>query len=172
MGIRSLPIRLKYRCKSTLFLINTKKYFIFAHIFPEKGNLKPKIVIQRIQTIYLLVAILSTIGLYATGQDVEIAEIPFLAQGTTIASALLSVISIFSFKNRPKQIIFNHLNILINALLIGVLVYWILNLSGGIDFPEKGIEFFFPFINVVMFLLANANIRKDEKLVKSVDRLR
>lgn len=128
--------------------------------------------IQRVQSIYLIVAILSMIGLYATSEDVELLGNDIIVRVSAIVSAMLSIITIFSFNKRPKQILFNYLNILINALLIGLLVYWILNLSGGFDFPEKGIELVFPPVSLLMFVLANINIRKDEKLVKSVDRLR
>ena len=145
-------------------------------LFPLQRELKKlktkKIVIQRVQSIYLLVAILAMIGLFATAQDVEIFGNTFLVKVSAVVSAMLSVITLFSFKNRNKQILFNYLNILINALLVCLLVFWMLNLSGGISFPEKGIEFVFPLVALVMFVLANYNIRKDEKLVKSVDRLR
>ena len=66
----------------------------------------------------------------------------------------------------------NGVNMFINALLIGLLLYWMLNLSGGINFPEKGIEVIFPIVAVFCLLMANIYIRRDEKLVKSVDRLR
>jgi len=56
--------------------------------------------------------------------------------------------------------------------LTGLLIYWLLNLSGGIDFPEKGIELAFPLISLFCLFMANIFIRKDEKLVKSVDRIR
>ena len=61
---------------------------------------------------------------------------------------------------------------IINALLLGLLAYWLLTLSGGIDFPETGIEPLFPLLSVICLLIANVYIRKDERLVKSVDRLR
>lgn len=138
----------------------------------EKELEKYKIVIQRIQSIYLLGAIIAMIGLLTTAQDVEIFGSAFLVKTSAVISSLLSLITIFSFKNRSKQILFNSLNILINALLVGLLVHWMLNLSGGIDFPEKGIELVFPLVASIMFVLANINIRKDEKLVKSADRLR
>lgn len=128
--------------------------------------------IQRIQTIYLLGVVLAEIGLYATAQDVELLNNNFITNAAVMLSAVLSVVAIFSFKNRKKQIIFNYLNILINALLIGLLVYWLLNLSGGISFPEKGIEPIFPLISIICLVLANINIGRDERLVKSVDRIR
>ncbi|HAV01716.1 MAG TPA: DUF4293 domain-containing protein, partial [Chryseobacterium sp.] len=39
-------------------------------------------------------------------------------------------------------------------------------------FPEKGIEPLFPLLAIISLLIANVYIRKDERLVKSVDRLR
>ena len=160
----------------TIFDKYKKKLYFCAEVIPlTKGIKKIKnkeIVIQRVQSIYLLIAILAMIGLFATAQDVEIFGNTFLVKVSAVVSAMLSVVTIFSFKNRPKQVLFNYLNILINALLVCLLVFWMLNLSGGISFPEKGIEFVFPLVALVMFVLANYNIRKDEKLVKSVDRLR
>jgi peptidoglycan/LPS O-acetylase OafA/YrhL len=129
-------------------------------------------VLQRIQTLYLIVTILLSVALYFTSQDVEVLGSNSVISMVACGSLLLSLISIFSYKNRPRQVLFNRLNIFINALLIGLLVYWMLNLPGGISIPEKGIEFIFPLIALVMFVFANIHIQKDEKLVKSVDRLR
>ena len=78
----------------------------------------------------------------------------------------------FSYKNRNRQLLLNTFSIAINAVLIALLVYWLQTLSGGISFPEKGIEPAFPSIAVICLFLANIYIRKDERLVKSVDRLR
>ena len=128
--------------------------------------------LQRIQTIYLIVTILLSIALYFTSQDVEVLGSYRMVGMAACGSLLLSLITIFSYKNRPRQILFNKVNIFINALLIGLLAYWLLNLSGGISIPEKGIEPVFPFLSIVCLLLANMYIRKDERLVKSVDRLR
>ncbi|MCJ7934263.1 MAG: DUF4293 domain-containing protein [Chryseobacterium sp.] len=128
--------------------------------------------LQRIQTIWTLLAVLAAVFLFITGQDVAVLDsIPVLNIGC-IVLVLLGALSIFSFKNRKRQILLNTISIIINALLIGVLAYWLLNLSGGIQFPEKGIEPVFPLIAVICLLMANVYIRKDERLVKSVDRLR
>lgn len=128
--------------------------------------------LQRIQTIWTLLAVLAAVFLFITGQDVVISDsIPLLNMGCIIL-VIIGALSIFSFKNRKRQILLNTISIIINVLLIGVLVYWLLNLSGGIHFPEKGIEPIFPLIAVICLLIANIYIRKDERLVKSVDRLR
>ncbi|WP_312300432.1 DUF4293 domain-containing protein [Chryseobacterium sp.] len=128
--------------------------------------------LQRIQTIWTLLAVLAAVFLFITGQDVVISDsIPVLNIGC-IVLVIIGALSIFSFKNRKRQILLNTISIIINALLIGVLAYWLLNLSGGMQFPEKGIEPVFPLIAVICLLIANVYIRKDERLVKSVDRLR
>ncbi|MBP2618614.1 DUF4293 family protein [Chryseobacterium jejuense] len=128
--------------------------------------------LQRIQTIWTLLAVLAAVFLFITGQDVVISDsIPVLNIGCIIL-VIIGSLSIFSFKNRKRQILLNTISIIINALLIGVLAYWLLSLSGGIQFPEKGIEPIFPLIAMICLLIANVYIRKDERLVKSVDRLR
>lgn len=128
--------------------------------------------LQRIQTIWTLLAVLAAVFLFITGQDVAVfGSVPVLNIGC-IVLVITGALSIFSFKNRKRQILLNTISIIINALLIGVLAYWLLNLSGGIDFPEKGIEPVFPLVAVICLLIANVYIRKDERLVKSVDRLR
>ncbi|WP_431611588.1 DUF4293 family protein [Chryseobacterium sp. 'Rf worker isolate 10'] len=128
--------------------------------------------LQRIQTIWTLLAVLAAVFLFITGQDVVISDsIPLLNIGC-IVLVIIGALSIFSFKNRKRQILLNMISIIINVLLIGVLAYWLLNLSGGIHFPEKGIEPVFPFVAVICLLIANVYTRKDERLVKSVDRLR
>ena len=126
--------------------------------------------LQRIQTIWTLLAVLAAVFLFITGQDVVISDSIPLLNISCIVLVIIGALSIFSFKNRKRQILLN--TIIINALLIGVLAYWLLNLSGGIQIPEKGIEPIFPLIAVICLLIANIYIRKDERLVKSVDRLR
>lgn len=128
--------------------------------------------LQRIQTIWIFLSILGAVFLFVTAQDFSLFRaIPFISVVCAILS-LIGFLSVLSYKNRKRQILLNNISIFINALLLGLLVYWLLNLSGGIDFPEKGIEPFFPFIAMICLFIANIYIRKDDRLVKSVDRLR
>ena len=128
--------------------------------------------LQRIQTVWIFLAILGAVFLFVTGQDISLfGSTPFI----TIICALMMLVeffSILSYKNRKRQILLNTISIFINALLLGSLAYWVLTLSGGIQFPEKGIEPFFPFLSMICLFIANVFIRKDDRLVKSVDRLR
>ena len=128
--------------------------------------------LQRIQTVWIFLAVLGAVFLNITAQDFDILGRYLTINASTVILILFGVLSIFNFKNRKRQILLNTISIIINALLTGLLVYWLLNLSGGIHFPEKGIEPVFPLLSVICLLLANVYIRKDERLVKSVDRLR
>lgn len=128
--------------------------------------------LQRIQTVWIFLAVLGAVFLNITAQDFDVLGAYLTINVSTVILILFGVLSIFSFKNRKRQILLNNISIIINALLIGLLAYWLLNLSGGISIPEKGIEPVFPLISVICLLLANVYIRKDERLVKSVDRLR
>lgn len=128
--------------------------------------------LQRIQTVFLAVALLASLALFYTAGDVAIGGNVWLVRILAVISGLLSAFSIMSYMQRKRQIAVNNINLILNALLIGLLVFWLYNLSGGMHFPEKGIEPVFPVIAMFCLLMANANIRNDEKLVKSVDRLR
>jgi len=90
-----------------------------------------------------------------------------------IASAILALIAIFMFKNRKFQFVLGRLNIILNFILLGLFVYRSLSISGETsDVSEKGIGILLPIFSIVFLVLANKAIKKDEDLVKSVDRLR
>ena len=128
--------------------------------------------LQRIQTVWIFLAILGAIFLFVTGQDFSVfGPTPFISV-VCVVLILFGFLSILSYKDRKRQILLNNISIFINALLLGLLAYWLLNLSGGIQFPEKGIEPIFPLISMISLLIANVFIKKDDRLVKSVDRLR
>jgi O-antigen ligase len=128
--------------------------------------------IQRIQTIWTFLAVLAAVFLFITGQNVILSDHFPILNIACVILVLIGLLSVFSYKNRKRQILLNNISIIINVLLVGVLTYWLLNLSGGIQFPEKGIEPIFPLIAIVCLFIANTYIKKDERLVKSVDRLR
>jgi hypothetical protein len=136
--------------------------------------------IQRIQTIYLLLAFVITgvlpfvFPLWTTSDGKE-----FLFMQTRVyviifgLSTTLTLISIISFKKRQNQFVIGRLNIVLNLILLGLFVYRSLNLSGATPtVSEKGIGMFLPILAIVLLVLANKAIKKDEDLVKSVDRLR
>lgn len=128
--------------------------------------------LQRIQTIFILVSLIGTIIFYTQSQDINTGFFDELIMIFCVILLFLGSLSIFSFKNRKRQVLLNFFGIAINVLLITLSVFWLQSLSGGMDFPEKGIEPMISFLSMVSLFLANRYIRKDERLVKSVDRLR
>ncbi|MFD0977822.1 DUF4293 domain-containing protein [Salinimicrobium gaetbulicola] len=135
--------------------------------------------LQRIQTIYLFLAALVSAGLifvFSIGEnnagEAVFAQDILLVFGLFLASAALSLVTIFLFKNRKLQFVLGRLNIILNLILLGLFVYWSLNISGESNISEKGIGMLIPIISIVFLVLANKAIKKDEDLVKSVDRLR
>ena len=135
--------------------------------------------LQRIQTVYLLLALVVSAGLvfvfhlWITKENVKLfAQDELLYFGLFLGSGLLSLISIFMFKNRKSQFVLGRLNIILNFILLGLFVYQSLNLSGETNVSEKGIGMLLPIFSIVFLALANKAIKKDEDLVKSVDRLR
>jgi hypothetical protein len=137
--------------------------------------------IQRIQTVYLLLTFVVTgvlmffIPLWTlnTGKAFYFMQDQFYTILLGL-STMLTVISIISFKKRQNQFVMNRLNIILNLILLGLFVYRSLNLSGETvnAVSEKGIGMFLPIVAIVLLVLANKAIKKDEDLVKSVDRLR
>ena len=135
--------------------------------------------LQRIQTIYLTLAagisgavcIFVPYGLNQNREALYAYEEPAIFSLYMI-SAVLSLITIFLYKNRKLQFVLGRINILLNFILLGVFVYWSLTISGETMVSEKGIGMLIPVISIVLLVLANKAIKKDEDLVKSVDRLR
>ena len=136
--------------------------------------------IQRIQTIYLLLAFIVTgillffIPLWTMSDNKEYffmqSQVYTIILGLSNSLTLLSVVS---YKKRQNQFVINRLNIVLNLILLGLFVYRSLNLSGETPaVSEKGIGMFLPAVAIVLLVLANKAIKKDEALVKSVDRLR
>jgi hypothetical protein len=134
--------------------------------------------LQRIQTVYLIIAFIATgvLPFVFPLWKIDSKEDYFMSNMIYTSlfglSTALTLISIISFKKRQQQFVMNRLNMILNLILLGLFVYRSLNLSGGTVVPEKGIGMFLPIISIVMLVLANKAIKKDEDLVKSVDRLR
>lgn len=94
-----------------------------------------------------------------------------LFQIALYSSAAISFLTIFLFKNRKIQLKLGWLNILVNIILIGSLLYCLLNLPGD-TISEKGIWACVPLLSIALLSIANRLIKKDDDLVKSVERFR
>lgn len=138
--------------------------------------------IQRIQSIYLLLASLSGGALFAlpfaTGNKMQegiLTDGLFNIQDhlvlliLTSMVAAIALLSIFLFNNRKLQMNIGKVNLLLTLGLIGWTAYLFLPI---IELATLGLGFPFPFVLIIMTLLANKNILKDERLVRSADRIR
>ncbi|OIV39654.1 DUF4293 domain-containing protein [Flavobacterium johnsoniae] len=137
--------------------------------------------IQRIQTVYLLLTFVVTgvLMFFMPLWTLNTGKAFYFMQDqlyTVILglSTMLTIVSIISYKKRQNQFVMGRLNIILNLILLGLFVYRSLNLSGETvnAVSEKGIGMFLPIVAIVLLVLANKAIKKDEDLVKSVDRLR
>ncbi len=168
--LRILTAIIQLYFKSTDTAIKKKHLFLRQYY---------QLMLQRIQTIYLFIALLLSgvliffVSLWddGAGDPVYVEEVT-LALSLFLGSALLSLITIFLYKNRKLQFVLGRVNILVNFFLLGFFVYWTLIVPGEMNISEKGIGMFVPVISIVFLVLANKGIKKDEDLVKSVDRLR
>jgi len=151
--------------------------------------------IQRIQTVYLLVAcillaiifvfpyaellgandqvyIFNYNGLSLLGQDslYFLTVPPIILLGLTV---LIGLVSIFLFKKRVLQMRLNFINLILILGYIGLNYYYIHSFSNQLNgMVSYKITAAFPLVAVILIFLAIKSIGKDEALIRSMDRLR
>ena len=152
--------------------------FIKKKIYFCSRNFKK--MLQRIQTIYLLIAFITTgvlpfvFPLWKLSNGLDFYFMQNMVYATLFGlSTTLSLLGIISYSKRLNQFVIGRLNMILNLILLGLFVYHSLMVSGeAVTVSEKGIGMFLPVFAIVFLALANKAIKKDEDLVKSVDRLR
>ncbi len=145
--------------------------------------------IQRIQSIYLLLASLAGFGLLglpfakttAPVSDSALFADATYSVGDNIAllvlfavAGALALAAIFLFNNRPTQMKLTQLGIVANVvgLALTVIVFWQDGQFGSSVDVQDGLGAYLPFGFLLFGILALRAIRKDENLVQSMDRLR
>ncbi len=109
--------------------------------------------------------------------SLEIVEtFPYLLIGIfAIVSAAVALIEIFQFNNRLTQVKMGALNSLLMSTVLGIALYLTFQVD-KIVAPESrgdyGAGLFITCVGLICNVLANRFIRRDENLVRSVDRLR
>ncbi len=148
--------------------------------------------IQRIQSLFLLLAAIAggTMGSFdlwkatitrgaTTAVETFNATSSYLIFTVLLVSTILSLVTIFLYKKRKLQFRLTVLNILL-AIGILALIYFkvqdtanTLQSSGAIIVRANYLlPAFLPVVMIVCLFLAARGIYKDEKLIKSLDRLR
>jgi len=93
-----------------------------------------------------------------------------------ILTALMGVIAlftIFQFKNRKLQLKLIMINMLINFGLLASIFYFADSIGTQLELKaEYDIAAYFPVASVLLLILANRNVRADEKLIRQSERLR
>ncbi|GHB35803.1 DUF4293 domain-containing protein [Mongoliitalea lutea] len=87
----------------------------------------------------------------------------------------MAIFSLLQFKNRGKQMLINMVNSLLMAVMLGLVVYKTYSFNAEFNPQANGafvLGFWAIIGGMIMNLLANRFIRKDEMLVRSVDRIR
>jgi len=153
--------------------------------------------IQRIQSIYLLTASLligsllflpfieivsangdiyrfDSSGFYREGiQNPKVIFESLSIMLLVIVSAIFIFITIFQYNRRTRQIGFSKLNILIILVVSAIMCYDVnrcVQLTQGIY--SLKVYLAFPLISIILIYLAIKAIIKDERLLKSIDRIR
>mgnify|MGYP006273172401 CR=1 FL=1 len=150
---------------------------------------------QRIQSIFLILAFIVSLGyffwplaLFPTGSGEIVLSIKGFSTGKgetlsllypyLILSGIISFLilyQLFSFKKRIRQIQTGKAIILLSVLWYGLgLIHFYTYFQ---DFKvlltaKPHVSLFIPLVIIVLVILANRYIRKDEELVRSVDRIR
>lgn len=163
--------------------------------------------IQRIQTLFLLIAFIATVLLFFfpvatiteyTQVQSELLETDYYELNATgfndpspnstplmngyaffpvviilIMELILIGYTIFRYKNRMHQLKLVKMGIFLNIILVAgiFLNYPKLFIDSQIEI-EPGLATYFPLVSLIFLVIAYRYILKDEKLVKSVDRLR
>ncbi len=158
--------------------------------------------IQRVQSIFLfLVAVamllvllfpiwhqvnpaqteMTTLNAY-TLKTVEIASQETVSQegkyfiaGLALLAMGLALFSLSQYKDRGKQMLINMINSIVMVTNVGLIVWTAHSANEAINPQVNGafvLGFYAIFGGMIMNLLANRFIRKDEMLVRSVDRIR
>ncbi len=93
-----------------------------------------------------------------------------------IGLGLLNIYTIFQFKKRSLQVTLTNIGVLTGiALIMGIFFLYIPMIEKKINIvPDysKAYGIYLPLVALVFMVMANRAIKRDEKLVRSADRLR
>ena len=110
----------------------------------------------------------------ASGEVIQSSSNWYIAALAAFAG-LLAIISIFQYRNRGRQMMINMVNSLLMVGLVAIVFLTTNGVNKAIAAADNGayqIGFWAILAAMVCNMLANRFIRKDEALIKSVDRIR
>lgn len=145
--------------------------------------------IQRIQTIYLLLTTITAIlflsgniflfengteiGLSGINADMQNNALNLVLSILFLTIPLLSFLNIFFYKKRKLQIRLTMFLLFLIIFLIGVAGYYVFKISIDSDTSIVfNYKLILPVLMLIFTFMAYRGIRKDEEIVRSYDRLR
>lgn len=157
------------------YMGSTGKNCIFCgRIFNQNTNS----VIQRIQTVYLVVAFILNIAVFFTPIYSHALDDPMAWVGMGFAiiltiAALSSLVSVFLYKNRNNQLRWVKLTVYLQIAAMGWATGILFSLGGiGTFLLEELLSVALLALALLAQILAARNIKKDQELVRSMDRIR
>lgn len=128
----------------------------------------------RIQTLYIVFASIVPIIWFFSNPSVSLLDPLRLPSFLffLLVSFLLSIISVFFYKKRLNQIKLIKINILLNIFPLGMELCDAFFSYRGYETYNRIYSLITVVSIIVLLLLANWAINRDEQLVKSIDRLR
>jgi len=107
------------------------------------------------------------------GQSTELIGKLIPLSALIIAIPAIALITILLFKNRKVQMRLTIMGTILTISLIGLLAYHSYSIIDKYNASIRpGLKMIFPILILIFNILAYIGIRKDERLVKSYDRLR
>lgn len=130
--------------------------------------------IQRIQSIYLLAAAIFMTLISFKVPVYTLNETLFMAQDDTkifvltIVGAIFSLLGLFMFKNRKFQMKLIRLTVLIQ-MIIGIRIFMLFN---KFEVVLSNSFLFHMTFTLISLIMAYRGVKKDDDLIRSVDRIR
>ena len=147
--------------------------FFAYYVWGERNDAENKVILMTA----LKMEVIDTAGSLADTSDDEViqSEHYYHIAISAMASLIVALISIFKYKNRLTQMKLGALNALLMATTLGLTYYKMHQYEHLINPETRGsiqLGFFLPAVAMLLNIFSNRFIRKDEKLVKSVERVR
>jgi len=153
----------------TIFLFLVAVFMLLVLYFPIWTQINPTMTETMTLTAWSLTVIdIAEQGVVSTTSTIYIALM-------ALAAAIIAIYSLSQFKNRKKQMMLNMINSLVMVITLGTIVFLTMNANeefGGQDSGEYMAGFYVIIFAMLMNIVSNRFIRKDEMLVRSVDRIR
>lgn len=94
--------------------------------------------------------------------------------GMVVLIIFLSILSLLNFKNRKRQLMMIKVNMAFTLIFLAGFFFGYMRLLEGFvgNAPEYQFASFMPVVIFLFLILANRGVQKDEKLIRSMDRLR